>query len=194
MILNKNNEENNNENYNQSNIDNEFENMLINEEQQSKERDTEKKLYQIKNNPKFFIPGPSINDQLSSISINKEDESDNKEINQNLNKNLKFPINLKLNQSQMVIGNKMNLANSKITYNNNFNNYNNNSRKRNLARSVYLNYDDDVNLNSNDYNNYAFYEMKPDFKNKTDKLNASSNLEIRIRNPFSKSKIVKKNK
>ena len=76
--------------------------MLINEEQQSKERDTEKKLYQIKNNPKFFIPGPSINDQLSSISINKEDESDNKEINQNAKKKLKFPINLKLNQSQMV--------------------------------------------------------------------------------------------
>ena len=94
----------------------------------------------------------------------------------------------------MVIGNKMNLANSKITYNNNFNNYNNNSRNRNLARTAYLNYDDDVNLNNNDYNNYAFYEMKPDFKNKTDKLNASSNLEIRIRNPFSKSKIVKKNK
>ena len=168
--------------------------MLINEGQQSKERDKEKKLYKIKNNPKFYIPGPSINDQLSSISINKEDESDNKEINQNANKKLKFPINLKLNQSQMVIGNKMNLANSKITYNNNFNNYNNNSRNRNLARTVYLNYDDDVNLNNNNYNNYAFYEMKTDFKNKTDKLNASSNLEIRIKNPFSKSKIVKKNK
>ena len=27
-----------------------------------------------------------------------------------------------------------------------------------------------MNLNSNDYNNYAFYEMKPDFKNKTGKL------------------------
>ena len=186
LSVNKNNEDNNN-------IDDDFENILINVEQQSKERDTEEKLYKSKNNQKYFIPGSSINDPFSSISINKEEENDNKEVNQNVNKKLKFPINLKLNQSQMVIGNKMNLANSKITYNNNYNDYNNNnSRNRNLARTVYLNYDDDVNLNNNDYNNYAFYEMKPDIKNKTERLNASSNLEIRIKNPFSKSKIVKK--
>ena len=188
---------NNNDNNNQCNMDNadnDFGNLVLNVEEDMKERDNEEKIYKLYHCPKFFVSGTSINDQFTNISMNREEEKNENQIkNQKEINKLKFPINIKLNQSQMVIRNKMIMTDSSLSNSDRRNNMSHTSR--NISRSVvYLN--DDMNLNDNnkDYNNYKFYEMKPNYKtiNKSEILNITSKSEPRIKNPFLKERIIKK--
>ena len=110
--------------------------------------------------------------------------------NQNIKKEgikLKTPIIPKLNQSQIISSYKLNsrFLNNKI-----------------LSKSMYSMYraDDDDTYLENDGGNYSFHDMTPYYKkkkkyrNSCNNGNLSSKLELRIKNPFSESKIIKKRK
>jgi hypothetical protein len=110
--------------------------------------------------------------------------------NQNLKKEgikLKIPLIPKLNQSQIISSYKLNSRNlnNKI-----------------LSKSMYSMYraDDDDSYLENDGGNYRFHDMTPHFKkkknysNSCNSSNLSSKIELRIKNPYSESKIIKKRK
>ena len=171
--------------YNHSNINSKSGSIVMKIEQDTKEKEksNEIKNYKFKNRREIKSER-KIKNQSRNQNIN----------NKNKNK-LILPINLKLNQSQMIIGDKMNISNNKISHNNNNSNHKDNIyNNKKISDSMYLN-NDDLRLNSssnNYFNNYSFYEMKPNHKNKNVILNSSSNVEIRIKNPASKSKIIKR--
>ena len=268
----------NNSDYNKPQIDQSLESIEIKVEQEAKDKDLDDKIiYKSKQSPRIFIPGPSLNEQLTNISVHQEKEKNNenkdiqderkennnqeledkneikntskdnnqkeykneienkeekpfenknKEKEQNeieninnksigsknidkINTNIKWntvenkgeeketqknslkteknktiPINLKLNQSNIILkNNNLKIGNSKNT----ISSY---KSSRNYSKSVYLFDDSSIN---NAYNNYSFYEMVPDLKNIKNRLNKSTNLSLRIKKPFSKSrKIIKR--
>ena len=170
------------------------------EKEKNENKDIEKNELN-KDNEKYDIENENKEEEKFEIE-NNEEKNDNKENekeerykeNQNEKRikkrymiksenKYKYPINLKLNQSQLYNVNNINIKNSSYD--------NSSSNKSKIFARSYLNLED-PNAN-NEYNNYLFYEMKPNFKSKKNNiLNASSNLEMRIKNPLSKGKIIKK--
>ena len=138
-------------------------------------------------------------EENEDYSKSKKEESNESKVNeeikasindQNIKKEgikLKAPIIPKLNQSQIINSYKLNsrFLNNKI-----------------LSKSMYSMYraDDDNTYLENDGDNYRFHDMTPHYKKKKkynnsfNNGNLSSKLELRIKNPFSESKIIKKRK
>ena len=156
------------------------------------ENDEEDKKEEINENVNIYEKGNINNEKNENLNnfekrnqLDKEVEKknevidkDKKEIERNnifkteKEKKLKKPI-INLKQAQIFNGDKHSKA-SKST-----------NGTRILARSVYLNSDDDHY--NNEYDNYRFYEMTPNYKSKN-KLNLSTNVEIKIKNPLSNNK------
>ena len=193
---------------NEINIDNGLQNIEIKIEQEAKENEIDRDkniLIKGQKHPKFLISTPSINDQLTNILVEKEDKNEeekvqdkkedefdnlkNEENKENIllksNDKFKSPTKFKLNQS-FGIDNYSN-------YRQNSNNRSNSSKNK-LAKSMYLNFDDDVKYYSNnDFDNYLFRRMAPHYK-KGNRLNSNSVSDIRIKNPIIKSKKIKRRK
>ena len=193
---------------NEINIDNGLQNFEIKIEQEAKVNDMDKDkniLIRAQKHPKFLISTPSLNDQLTNILVEKEDKSEEEKVqdkkedefanlkNEEKKENIllksddkfKSPTKFKLNQT-FGIDNYSN-------YRQNSNNRSTSSKNK-LAKSMYLNIDDDVKYYSNnDFDNYLFRRMAPHYK-KENKLNSSSAFDIRIKNPIVKSKKIKRRK
>ena len=118
-----------------------------------------------------------------------KDEIKNLKYLKNEGTKLKMPKIPKMNQSQIITSYKLNSRNidNKI-----------------LSKSMYSMYraDEDDTYLENDGDNYHFHDMTPHYKKKKKNtnsnnnkyFNSSSKLELRIKNPFSESKIIKKRK
>ena len=164
-------------------------NININEEKKKKENIIEdnnkinnKKVKNIEKGQNKYN-NAQIQNNIKVISMDKDNNSIQEEKEFLKNENIyKTPINPKLFQSQDLYKTN-NLSNSKRSISNN-------NSSRNFDKSAYLY--NDSHIKNNEYNNYLFHEMPPHFKNKKNRVNSLSNLEIKIKNPFSKSKIIKK--
>ena len=185
---------------NEINIDDGLQNFEIKIEQEAKENEIDKEknmLIKGQKHPKFLISTPSLDDQFTNILVQKENKNEEEKVqDENRNENsenillksddkFKSPTKFKLNQSFGI---------------DNYSNYRNNSNNRStsnknkLARSMYLNLDDDVKYYSNyDFDNHLFRRMAPHYK-KENRLNSSSIFDLRIKNPIVKSKKVKRRK
>ena len=58
-----------------------------------------------------------------------------------------------------------------------------------MNKSLYLY--DDSSLH-NQYNNYLYHEIIPEFKSTKSRISSTPNLEIKLKNPISKSRLIKK--
>ena len=188
---------------NEINIDDGMQNIEIKIEQEAKENEINKDkkiLHKGQKNPKFLIPSPSLNEQLTNISVQKseKDESqfDNLNINleekidkqkENINqkdilntdKKYKSPVKFKLNKSYDEDNYKFN------------SNERNNSTENKLAKSMYINLDDNIYLNY-DFDNHLFHDMTPNYVKGKNRLHSSSINAKRIKDPYVKSKKIQK--
>ena len=160
------------------------------EEEKNKENNLNEEKTENKNNIEENVEINNLEENnnknienLNNKNGNKEEEMNNidKVILKRINKT-KNPKNLKLFQSNIFFNNYLKLNISKE---------NDLNKKVNqpLNKSVYL-YDDSSLYNK--YNNYLYHEIIPDFKQKDNRVKSTPNLEIKLKNPISKSKVIKK--
>ena len=214
LIQNNENNANNNDDIvidNEFNMDDGLQNIEIKVEQESKENEInedKKLLHKGQKHPKFLIPSPSLNEQLTNISVQKDEKSgeNEKDENQfnNLNTNLEENGNKQkeeINQNEILKADKKYKSPVKFKLNKSYDednyklhsNERNNSSENKLAKSMYINLDDKIYSNY-DFDNHLFHEMTPNYGKGKNRLHSSSIHEKRIKDPFVKSKKISKKK